>query len=159
MRGPSPRPAQAGGAISLNAAPIATGRRILVVDDQRDVRHVASILLASAGHRVEAAECGQDALSIARRFRPEVIISDIGLPGSMDGCRFAAALKSEPGLAPAYLVAVTGSPRLQDRERALESGFDEVLIKPLDYVALIQALSLLPAREEGPDPRDDIPAQ
>jgi CheY-like chemotaxis protein len=156
VRGPAPRPAKAGGVISLNAAPIATGRRILVVDDQRDVRHVASILLTSAGHRVEAAENGQAALSIARRFHPEVVISDIGLPGSMDGCRFAAALKSDPDLALAYLVAVTGSPRAQDRERALESGFDEVLVKPLDYVALIRALALLPSRE-GSDSRDDIP--
>lgn len=143
------RPASAGGVDSLSATSIATGRRILVVDDQRDVRHVASVLLASAGYRVEAAESGAAALSIARTFRPDVIISDIGLPGAMDGFVFASALKADPELAQAYLVAVTGSTLAQDRAQAIAVGFDEVLIKPLDYVALIRTLALLPAGTAG----------
>ena len=75
-----------------------------------------------------------------RRFRPDVILCDIGLPG-LDGYEVAAALRKDPATAGARIIAITGYGRDRDRERARAAGFDGHLTKPADPADLLALLT------------------
>jgi CheY-like chemotaxis protein len=98
------------------------------------------MLLTLIGHDVATAHDGHAALKVAREFRPEFILLDIGLPG-MDGYEVASRLRREGCCKHAVIVAVTGYGRDEDRRRSKEAGFDYHLIKPLDHDALLSVLS------------------
>ena len=116
-------------------APAATGRRILVVDDNLDSAESLALLLGLQGHEVSTATDGPAAVTAARSFRPEIVFLDIGLP-RMDGYEVARRMRTEPGLTGVTLIAMTGYGREEDVRRALESGFDRHLVKPLDFAQL-----------------------
>jgi two-component system CheB/CheR fusion protein len=117
---PSPAPSSA-----------ARGRlRILVVDDHEDAAEMLTVLLQGHGHEVEVAHDGPAAVAAAVRFRPRLVLLDIGLPG-MDGYAVAAALRRVPDLEPLTIVALTGYGQAQDRERARAAGCDAHLVKPV----------------------------
>jgi two-component system, chemotaxis family, CheB/CheR fusion protein len=116
-------------------APAAAGRRILVVDDNLDSAESLALLLGLQGHEVSTATDGLAAIATARSFRPEIVFLDIGLPG-MDGYEVARRMRAEPDLAGAFLIAMTGYGREEDVRRAMESGFDRHLVKPMDFAEL-----------------------
>ncbi len=116
------------------------GRRVLVVDDNEDAAELLAELLASYGHEVRVAHDGPSALTLARAFRPEVALVDIGLP-VMDGYELGARLRAEPALAGLRLVALTGYGQASDRARTREVGFDEHLVKPADPEAIGRAIA------------------
>ena len=87
------------------------------------------------GHTVEIAFDGASALELAERFAPDVIVSDLGLPG-MDGFDLARELRRQPAFGRVVLVAMSGYGREEDKRRALEAGFDHHLVKPPDLGAL-----------------------
>jgi CheY-like chemotaxis protein len=113
----------------------ASGRRILVADDNRDSAESLGMLLELAGHRVRLAYDGQEALDAAGEFLPEVLLLDIGLP-RMNGYQVAARLRQDPRHDGMLLVAVTGYGTESDRDRGRAAGFDHHLVKPVDPVAL-----------------------
>ena len=78
---------------------------------------------------------GSAALEAARRFRPEVVLCDIGLP-RMDGFDVARALRGDPSLGRPLLVAVTGYAADSDQQRSAQAGFDRHFAKPLDLQRL-----------------------
>ena len=121
------------------------GRRVLIVEDTADAADSLADILGLWGHQVTVARDGASGLALARELRPEVVLCDIGLPGELDGYGVATALRHEPATAAAQLVALTGYARPEDRRRALESGFDAHLAKPLDLAALRQLLAEPPA--------------
>ena len=106
------------------------GRRVLVVDDNRDSAESIALLVEIWGHEVRTAFDGPSALDIAAAYRPEVILLDIGLPG-MDGYEVARRLRQGAGGGP-VLVAMTGYGMEEDRRRSREAGFDHHLVKPVD---------------------------
>jgi PAS domain S-box-containing protein len=112
--------------------------RILVVDDNVDAAESLEMLLTSAGHDVAISRDGIDAVRRGRAWRPNLVLLDIGLPG-MSGYEVAAALRRDAGEIP-LLIALTGYGRDADRERALASGFDDHLVKPVDAAVLSAAL-------------------
>nr|WP_269117453.1 ATP-binding protein [Ramlibacter monticola] len=103
--------------------------RVLVVDDNRDGAETLAALVEVMGAQTRIAHEGEEALRLAESFDPKLILLDIGLPG-MDGYETARRLRQLPALR-ARLVALTGFGSQADRERALEAGFDEHLVKPL----------------------------
>lgn len=115
-------------------------RRVLVVDDNVDSATMLGHLLRLAGHEVTVAHDGPEALEQARAHAPDVIVCDIGLPGGMSGYEVAAAVRADPALSATRLVALTGYGRPEDRQRALEAGFDAHLTKPVELDALHRAL-------------------
>lgn len=119
-------------------------RRILVVEDNPDAAATMRDFLELFGHEVELAASGLDGVQAARKFHPEVVLCDLGLPG-MDGFEVAAELRRDPETASAKLIAVTGYGRDEDRRRSKEAGFDLHLTKPVDP-AQLKALLGGPAR-------------
>jgi PAS domain S-box-containing protein len=114
--------------------------RVLVVDDQHDVADSVAMLVEHVGHDSQAVYDGQSALDAARARRPDVMFVDVGMPG-MTGYELAAAVRADAALASVYLVALTGYGRAEDRARALESGFDVHLTKPLTESRLREVLA------------------
>ena len=110
--------------------------RILIIDDLPDAAFPLARLLELLGHEVVTAGDGPIGLAAARRFLPELILCDIGLPGEMDGYALARAVRAEEPLKSAYLCAVTGYGLDEDRRRALAAGFDQHLAKPVSEADL-----------------------
>jgi len=116
----------------------ASGARILIVEDNVDSADTMQMLLAISGHEARTAYDGASALQLAREFKPEVVLCDIGLPGK-DGYQVARELRELPETRSALLVALTGYGHDEDRQRAVEAGFDAFQVKPVEPDAL-QAL-------------------
>ena len=106
-------------------------RRVLIVEDNIDAGRSLAYFLRDVGHQVEHAINGYAAIAIARNLRPDIVFLDLGLPG-MDGFTVAREIKREPGLEKVRIVVVTGYGQDEYRERALKSGCDMHLIKPVD---------------------------
>jgi signal transduction histidine kinase/ActR/RegA family two-component response regulator len=122
-------------------APAGLGRRrVLIVEDHEDARDSLRLLLTEEGHEVEVARDGPEGLDKLRRWRPEIALVDIGLPG-LDGYRLAAAARSDPGTRHIVLVAVTGYGQPEDRRQAAAAGFDEHIVKPVTLEMLRRAMA------------------
>ena len=117
--------------------------RILLVDDNVDFVDSIGALLEALGHQIMVFHNGRDALEAAAGFRPDVAFIDIGLPG-MNGYDLAAALRKLPGLDRTVLVAATGWGQEKDRQRAIEAGFDQHLVKPVSIAKIGEVLAAAP---------------
>jgi CheY-like chemotaxis protein len=128
---------------SLHAA--VRARRILVVDDNADSTETMEMLLKLSGHEVATAHDGESALEKTREFQPEIILLDVGLPG-MHGYEVAQRLRSLPENKNLVIIALTGYGQEQDRERAMEAGFDYHFVKPVEFDTLESLLNKLEPR-------------
>jgi PAS domain S-box-containing protein len=135
------------------AAEPAAPRRVLVVDDNRDAAESLAMILSLSGTQVSVALSGPQALEQLRSFQPDIVLTDIGMPG-MDGYEVARRIRAEPGSGDLMLIALTGWGQAEDRERAMREGFDEHLTKPVDPEELEK---LLASRAANPAARDARP--
>jgi signal transduction histidine kinase/ActR/RegA family two-component response regulator len=111
---------------------VAAGRRILVVDDNRDAADSLAMLLQMDGHEVRVAYSGKHALDVATSgFLPDFAVLDLGLP-DIDGYELARRLRHDLNMQRATLVALTGWGQDEHKQRAREAGFDHHLTKPVD---------------------------
>jgi CheY-like chemotaxis protein len=115
---------------AASSDPGVTPRRILIVDDNVDAADSLAMLLELDGHSVSTVYGAVEALEAAARLKPEMLFLDIGLP-VMDGYEVARRLRSQSETMALRLVAITGYGQKEDRERALASGFDDHLVKPV----------------------------
>ena len=113
-----------------NARPTAR-TRVLVVDDNRDAAESLTMILQMSGHEAETAFSGAQALERVGVFKPDVVLTDIGMPG-MDGYEVARRLRADPATRDLRIIALTGWGQAQDKERALAAGFNRHLTKPVD---------------------------
>jgi PAS domain S-box-containing protein len=126
-------------ALAPASARRSTGRRVLIVDDNRDSATSLAMLLRLEQHQVQVAHNGRAALEAVRTYEPEIVILDIGLPG-MDGYEVARRLRQEYSREELVLVAMTGYGQLEDRRRSEEAGFNAHLVKPADLDELQKIL-------------------
>jgi PAS domain S-box-containing protein len=115
-------------------------RRVLVVDDNEDSALTMVMLLEVAGHKAKVAHDGVTALTLAREFKPHVVLLDIALP-EMNGYEVAQRMRMMPELSRAVLVAMTGYGQDEDRRRSADAGFSEHLVKPIDPSALERVIA------------------
>ncbi len=119
-------------------------RRVLVVEDNKDLADLLEEQLLALGQEVRVADDGAAALDVARHFQPGLLLIDIGLPG-MTGYELAQRLRQEPSLTGATLVAVTGYGGPETTSRCLAAGFDRHFTKPIREEALRGLLQAPPA--------------
>jgi signal transduction histidine kinase/ActR/RegA family two-component response regulator len=129
-------------------APRSDSRRILVIEDNDDGRHMMVSLLALDGHSVRAARDGASGILEAERWMPDVALVDIGLP-DMEGYEVARRIRAADGDGRVKLVALTGYGQATDKQRAAEAGFDLHLTKPIAADALQHFLAALLPQESG----------
>lgn len=104
--------------------------RILLVEDNEDSSNLVQFLLERAGYEIIEARTGQQGMDLAHTEKPDMILMDLSLP-EVDGWTAARALKADPLTASIPTFALTAHCLPGDRSRALESGFDGYLTKPI----------------------------
>lgn len=117
------------------------------MEDNHDTATTLGELLQLIGHEVSLVYDGRSGLEAARRLRPEVVISDLGLPGEWDGFALGRALRNDPALAGTHLIALSGYADEAARRRCIESGFHEHIPKPPDLAELEAALNRVVQRQ------------
>lgn len=126
----------------------ATPCRILIVDDNKDSAESLAMLLRLSGHETRLAYDGFEAVTIAKQFRPDVMLLDIGLPklNGYDACR---EIRSQSWGRDILIVALTGWGQDTDRRKSKKAGFDEHMVKPVNHGALLQLLASFTSRREA----------
>lgn len=115
-------------------------RRVLIVDDNVDAANTLGQLLESIGATIEVAYNAEEALEAFAAFKPDVVLLDIGMPGT-DGYEVARRIrKTAPGDTTPLLVALTGWGQARDREHSREAGFNHHMVKPPDVAALCDVI-------------------
>jgi PAS domain S-box-containing protein len=125
---------------TVAAQPNGPSLRVLVVDDNVDTVTTLALLVKESGHDVRTAYDGPAVLEAALDYRPNVVLLDIGLPG-LNGFAAAKQLRQQPVLQNAVLVAMTGYGGVSDFQRSFEAGFDHHLVKPSEFVKVLQILA------------------
>jgi CheY-like chemotaxis protein len=115
-------------------------QRILVADDNHDAAEALSLQLQIAGHEVRTAHDGVQALAIAEKFDPNIVLLDLGMP-RLDGYEVARRIRMRPEGRRVTLIALTGWGQQQDRDRTSAAGFDGHLVKPVAEAHLFRALA------------------
>jgi signal transduction histidine kinase/ActR/RegA family two-component response regulator len=146
---PRPGSSSAGGGGRAPAAAL-QDLRVMIIEDQADARRLIERFLEGAQATVCTLASAVDALEQVATFRPDVIISDIGMP-DLDGYQFIRELRRRPaaegGQTPA--IALTALARAEDRARALRSGFQAHLGKPMDPAELVATVASLAGGANG----------
>ncbi|QOL50347.1 MHYT domain-containing protein [Massilia litorea] len=120
------------------------GLTILVVDDERDSLDIVHYVLADMAATIVTASTAYEALQMIDRLKPDLMVSDIGMPG-MDGLELIRRVRASnnPQVAAVRALALTAFSRREDRLRSLEAGFDEYLSKPVAPAELVRAVLTL----------------
>jgi CheY-like chemotaxis protein len=126
------------------------GLRVLVVDDEADARELMRMVLRSSGADVMAAACAEEAFEQVEQWHPDILVSDIGLPGD-DGYVLIQKLREREAQRGRSMpaVAVTAYARAEDRTRALAAGFQVHMAKPLDPADFVAAIAGLVNTDQG----------
>ncbi len=125
--------------------PPALRHHILLVEDNVDASDMLKMLLCAENHTVVTAYDGVAGLALACAGAFDIVLCDIGLPG-ISGCDLVQTVRATLGDAAPYCIAVSGYGRLEDRTRALASGFHEHLVKPVDIDHLVQLIASVPCK-------------
>ena len=118
--------------------------RVLIVEDDADTLQMLSVMLADSGAKVETAVSSEQALEVLQWHRPDVLVSDLAMPGE-DGYTLISKVRSLENKAEGQLpaVALTSHVRVEDRARALSAGFNMFVPKPIEPAELINAIANL----------------
>jgi DNA-binding response OmpR family regulator len=135
--------------------PVHRGCRVLLIEDNVDANETLSALLQLVGHSASSAFDGITGLDMALGGSYDVIVCDIGLPG-MNGMELARRLHGEMGRTVPLMIATSGYGQAEDRMRALDAGYDEYLVKPVQCESLLRLIASHMARL--PDAHGAAPA-
>jgi CheY-like chemotaxis protein len=133
--------------LTMQPNPAGIAPPIVVVDDDRDAREMLSEYLAFCGFAVHQAQDGREAIDVAERVRPAVMLLDLMMP-RMDGWEATRRLKTGAGTREITIVAVSACTHPGDQERARRVGCDEFVCKPVDLESLAQLVNRLLARNQ-----------
>jgi PAS domain S-box-containing protein len=130
-------PASSAARVQPHATPPALARRVLVADDNVDSADMEAALLMELGCEVRTAYDGESTVRQAERFRPDVMLLDLGMP-DMDGYEVCGRIRSQVWGGSIVMIAVSGWGQEEDRRRSARAGFNLHLVKPVDPEALLQ---------------------
>lgn len=132
-------------ALTRKRTPKSPGQRILVVDDNPDAADSMVMILKLLGHDVSRAKDGLEAVDAAERFRPEVVLMDMGMP-RLNGYDATRRIREQPWGKQIAIIALTGWGQESDKARSYDAGCDGHLVKPIDLVDLEKLLAGLRSR-------------
>jgi CheY-like chemotaxis protein len=136
-----------GGSASISDAPSLAGISVMIVDDERDTRELLKMIIEQFGAHIRAFASSAEAIETLKQWKPDVIISDIEMPGE-DGYAFIRKVRSLEAEAGAHTpaVALTAYARTEDRLRALSAGYQMHVAKPVEPAELAVVISSLVKR-------------
>src|SRR4028119_1649598 len=114
--------------------------KILVVEDDEDIRDLVRLLLESGGHELHEAKSGEEGLAQAKAVRPDLILMDLSLAGTIDGLESTRRLRADVAFDQTPIIALTAHAMLGDRERSLGAGCDEHWTKPIGNLKKFKAM-------------------
>jgi CheY-like chemotaxis protein len=124
-------------------------KKILIVDDQLEVRELVQVTLEIGDYQILAAENGQQALEVAQAERPDIILLDIMMPGSnVDGLEVCRRIKNDPVMNGTTIVMLSAKGQESDIEAGRQAGADDYFTKPFSPIALIEKVEEVMNRTE-----------
>jgi len=113
-------------------------KKILIVDDQFEIRRLVEVTLRVGDYEILQAENGEQAVEMARSKKPALILMDVMMPGPIDGIEATRIIKNDPGTKECSIVMLTAKGQQVDREKGEEAGADGYFVKPFDPLELIK---------------------
>jgi PAS domain S-box-containing protein len=110
--------------------------KVVLIDDNQDMVETLAALLSLDGHKVKCAYDGEAGLQLIRSAKPDLVFCDIGLPGALDGYAVARSVREDATMDKIFLVALSGYGQDKDKKLAFNSGFNDHLLKPVDFKGL-----------------------
>jgi len=126
--------------------------KILIVDDQPEIRNLLAITLDADNYEVHHANDWISALGMTRAIKPDLILLDIMMPGEFDGLEVCRRIKCDQDLSSTIVLVVSARAQVADRYKALEVGADDYLTKPFSPLVLMEKVSLLLSKKEQQRP-------
>lgn len=120
-------------------------KRVLIVEDQADIRKLIHMTLEFEAYEIHEAADGTQGLRMAQALRPDMILLDVMMPGELDGLQVCHRVKSDPEMAHIKIVLLTARGQARDREAGTQAGADAYLIKPFSPLQLIDTIEQLTA--------------
>ncbi|MFC1537725.1 response regulator [Gemmatimonadota bacterium] len=115
-------------------------KKILIVDDQLEVRELVEVTLRTGDYVILKAENGDQAIEVARSEKPDLILMDIMMPGGMDGLEATRIIKESPEIKDCVIIMLTAKGQQADRRKGLEAGATEYFSKPFSPLELIRTV-------------------
>jgi DNA-binding response OmpR family regulator len=121
--------------------PDAPMKRILIVDDQQEIRELVRLTLEIGGYEVHEADNGDNGLQVASRVVPDLVLLDLMMPGGLDGLAVCRRIRAEAATRRTKVVMLSGRSQPADEMAGLEAGADAYLTKPFSPRQLLQVVS------------------
>jgi DNA-binding response OmpR family regulator len=118
-------------------------KKVLIVEDQDDVREVIRITLELEDFEIHDARDGASGLAQAAKLRPDIVLLDVMMPGGVDGLQVCQRLKNDPSLKRSKVVMLTARDQPNDRKAAMAAGADHYLPKPFSPIELLETVNRL----------------
>jgi two-component system phosphate regulon response regulator PhoB len=118
-------------------------KRVLIVEDQPDIRKLIRMTLEFEAYEIHEADDGASGLRMAQALQPDLVLLDVMMPGELDGLQVCQRIKSDATLAGVRVVLLTARGQTRDREAGQRAGADEYLVKPFSPLQLIDTIERL----------------
>jgi len=113
-------------------------KKILIVDDQLEVRELVEVTLRVGDYQIQKATSGEEAINMVKAEKPDLIIMDVMMPGGMDGLEATRILKKDPEKKSCIIIMLTAKGQQTEIEKGLEAGADDYFVKPFSPLELIK---------------------
>ncbi len=114
--------------------------KVLVVEDHEDIREVIRITLELDDFEMQEAENGDLGLDAARRWKPDLVLMDVMMPGRLDGLQACQAIKRDPALKKTRVILLSARGQAQDKAAGRSAGADAYLVKPYSPMELLSTI-------------------
>jgi two-component system phosphate regulon response regulator PhoB len=118
-------------------------KRVLIVEDQADIRKLIRMTLEFEDYEIQEASDGASGLRVARDFKPDLMLLDVMMPGELDGLQVCERIKRDDTTRHIRVVLLTARGQARDRETGRDAGADEYLVKPFSPLQLIETIERL----------------
>lgn len=112
-------------------------KKILITDDQLEVRELVEVTLMMDDYKIFQASNGTEAVNIAMKEKPDLILMDVMMPGSIDGFETTRIIKDNPETANCYVIILSAKGQQIDRDKGKSAGADDYFVKPFSPLDLI----------------------